>query len=225
MAYLILLRHGQSEWNKKNLFTGWIDIPLSPEGIDEAFKAGEEIKEIPIDSIYTSTLIRGTMTAMLAMSVHSSGKVPVILHEGEGKLSEWSKCYDAHSEAELVPVRQAWQLNERMYGELQGKNKQQMREEYGDEQVHIWRRSYATAPPNGESLKMTAERTLPYFDAEILPQVQQGKNILISAHGNSLRSIVMELDALSEQEVLELEIPTGKPILYQFKNNTFKKVT
>jgi len=225
MAYLILLRHGQSEWNKKNLFTGWIDIPLSPEGIDEAFKAGEEIKEIPIDSIYTSTLIRGTMTAMLAMSVHSSGKVPVILHEGEGKLSEWSKCYDAHSEAELVPVRQAWQLNERMYGELQGKNKQQMREEYGDEQVHIWRRSYAIAPPNGESLKMTAERTLPYFDAEILPQVQQGKNILISAHGNSLRSIVMELDALSEQEVLQLEIPTGKPILYQFKNNTFKKVT
>ncbi|MCH9625610.1 MAG: 2,3-bisphosphoglycerate-dependent phosphoglycerate mutase [Chlamydiales bacterium] len=225
MAYLILLRHGQSEWNKKNLFTGWIDIPLSPEGIDEAFKAGEEIKEIPIDSIYTSTLIRGTMTAMLAMSVHSSGKVPVILHEGEGKLSDWSKCYDAHSEAELVPVRQAWQLNERMYGELQGKNKQQMREEYGDEQVHIWRRSYAIAPPNGESLKMTAERTLPYFDAEILPQVQQGKNILISAHGNSLRSIVMELDALSEQEVLQLEIPTGKPILYQFKNNTFKKVS
>lgn len=216
MGRLILLRHGQSEWNKKNLFTGWIDIPLSEEGVEEAFQAGNEISQEPIDLIYTSTLIRGIMTAMLVMSVHQSGKVPVILHPGEGKLEEWSRCYDPETEAELIPVIKAWQLNERMYGELQGKNKQKMREEYGDEQVKIWRRSFATPPPRGESLKMTAERTLPYFEEEILPKLKEGKNILISAHGNSLRSIVMKLDGLSEEEVLNLEIPTGKSLIYEY---------
>jgi 2,3-bisphosphoglycerate-dependent phosphoglycerate mutase len=224
MARLILLRHGQSEWNKKNLFTGWIDIPLSAEGIEEAFEAGREIQQIPIDLIYTSTLIRGIITAMLAMTLHSSKRIPVILHPGEGKLEEWSHCYDAHSQTELIPVIRAWQLNERMYGELQGKNKQKMREEYGEGQVKIWRRSYSTPPPNGESLKMTAERTLPYFDQEIVPRLKEGKNILISAHGNSLRAVVMELDQLSEEEVLDLEIPTGKPILYECRGNTFTRV-
>lgn len=224
MARLILLRHGQSEWNKKNLFTGWIDIPLSEEGIEEALSAGREVQEIPIDLIYTSTLIRGIMTAMLVMTVHHSKKVPVILHPGEGRLEEWSKCYDASSEADLIPVIKAWQLNERMYGELQGKNKQKTREQYGDEQVKIWRRSFATPPPNGESLKMTAERTLPYFDEEIVPHLKEGKNILISAHGNSLRSIVMELDQLSEDQVLQFEIPTGHPIIYNFQDNQFTRI-
>jgi 2,3-bisphosphoglycerate-dependent phosphoglycerate mutase len=224
MGRLILLRHGQSEWNKKNLFTGWIDIPLSEEGVEEAFDAGREIQQVPIDLIYTSTLIRGIMTAMLAMTIHNLKKVPVILHPGEGKLEEWAQCYDEDSWAELIPVICAWQLNERMYGELQGKNKQKMRQQYGEEQVKIWRRSYAAAPPKGESLKMTAARTLPYFEEVITPQLKQGKNILISAHGNSLRSIVMQLDKLSEERVVELEIPTGKPIFYECQGNTFTKV-
>jgi len=225
MTYLILLRHGQSEWNKKNLFTGWIDIPLSEEGIVEAMAAGKEIRDVPIDLIYTSTLIRGIMTAMLAMTAHQSKKVPVILHRGEGKLEEWSQCYDNETQNGLIPVIRAWQLNERMYGELQGKNKQKMREQYGEEQVKIWRRSYATAPPKGESLKMTADRTIPYFEREIFPQITKGKNILISAHGNSLRSIVMELDRLSEEEVLHLEIPTGKPMIYKYHSSSFKRET
>lgn len=143
MGYLILLRHGQSEWNKKNQFTGWIDIPLSEQGVEEAFAAGKKIQNVPIDLIYTSTLIRGIMTVMLAMIHHQSKRVPVILHPGEGKLEEWSKCYDSEAESELIPVIRAWQLNERMYGELQGKNKQKMREQYGEEQIKIWRRSYA----------------------------------------------------------------------------------
>lgn len=224
MSRLILLRHGQSEWNKKNLFTGWIDIPLSQEGIKEALQAGEKIREIPIDKIYTSTLIRGIMTAMIAMINHASGRVPVILHTGQKRLEEWSKCYDDSSAAELVPVIEAWELNERMYGELQGKNKQKMREEYGEEQVKIWRRSFATPPPKGESLKMTAERALPYFRGNILPELEIGKNILISAHGNSLRSIVMHLDRLSEEEVLKLEIPTGKPLMYAWHDGLFARV-
>lgn len=224
MPRLILLRHGQSEWNKKNLFTGWIDIPLSAEGVEEALNAGEEIRDIPIDLIYTSTLIRGIMTGMLVMTVHSSGKVPTILHPNEGKLEEWAKCYDSESEAELIPVIRSWHLNERMYGELQGKNKQKMREMYGEEQVQIWRRSFSVPPPHGESLKMTAERTIPYFEEEIVPQLKKGKNILVSAHGNSLRSIVMDLDKLSEEEVVHLEIPTGKPIIYTFDEEGFKKI-
>lgn len=223
MSRLILLRHGQSEWNKKNVFTGWIDIPLSREGVDEAYRAGEEIKNIPIDMIFTSTLIRGMMTVMLAMLVHSSKKVPMILHQGEGKLDEWSKCYDQETEKELIPVIKAWELNERMYGELQGKNKEKMRQIYGPEQVQIWRRSYDVAPPGGESLKMTAERTLPFFEKHVIPELKKGKNVLISAHGNSLRSIVMQLDDLSEEEVLKLEIPTGKPLYYELHKSGFKK--
>lgn len=213
---LILLRHGQSEWNKKNLFTGWIDIPLSKEGVDEALEAGRLIRDVPIDLIFTSTLVRGIMTAMLAMSGHASGKIPVLLHSGEGKLDEWGKCYNLETLSTLIPVFRAWELNERMYGELQGMNKQEMREKYGEKQVQIWRRSFDVAPPQGESLKMTAERTLPYFRKNILAALEEGQNVFVSAHGNSLRSIVMEMDGLSEEEVMALEIPTGVPLFYQF---------
>lgn len=223
MSELILLRHGQSDWNKKNLFTGWIDIPLSKEGIEESLKAGEEIKTIPIDVIFTSTLIRGMMTALLAMSRHESEKVPLVLHPGEGILEEWGQCYNPKCAQSFIPVIRAWQLNERMYGKLQGMNKQEMREKYGEEQVQLWRRSYDIPPPDGESLKMTAERTIPYFQEKVISYLQEGKNVLISAHGNSLRSIVMDLDNLSQEEVLKLEIPTGQPIFYLYKNGIFKK--
>ena len=215
MGKLILLRHGQSVWNKKNIFTGWVDIPLSSAGIDEALKAGERISSIQIDLIYTSTLIRASMTAMLAMSKHQSGKVPAILHE-----SEW---YKPPQDADLIPTIVAEQLNERMYGDLQGKNKQMIKEKFGEEQFIKWRRSFATPPPNGESLKMTAERTLPYFESEIIPKLAEGKTVLIAAHGNSLRSIVMKLESLSEQQVVSLEIPTGDPIIYTYDNGNFIK--
>ncbi|MCH9609717.1 MAG: 2,3-bisphosphoglycerate-dependent phosphoglycerate mutase [Chlamydiales bacterium] len=215
MSKLILLRHGQSEWNKKNIFTGWVDIPLSPKGIEEALLAGEKIKSIPIDQIYLSTLFRASMTAMLAMSVHTSGRVPAIVHK-----EAW---YAIPEGAELIPTIVSEALNERMYGDLQGKNKQKIKEEFGEEQFIKWRRSFANPPPNGESLKMTAARTLPYFDNEIVPQLKAGKNILISAHGNSLRSIVMELDGLSEEEVISLEIPTGVPLFYTYEKGCFTK--
>ncbi len=221
MSYLILMRHGESLWNRANLFTGWVDVPLSPKGIEEALKGGEKIAHLPIDLVYISKLTRAEMTAFLALSKHDEGKTPVLMHPNEEKIGEWGKIY---SEKEILPVYAAWELNERYYGELQGNNKQQMREKYGDEQVQIWRRSYDIPPPGGESLKMTAERTLPYFDLEILPKLRMGKNIFISAHGNSLRSIIMELDDLSEEEVVSLEIPTGEPILYAFENDSLKKL-
>lgn len=219
---LVLVRHGQSEWNKRNLFTGWVDVPLSPEGIDEALKAGERIKHIPFDEIFVSTLSRAQLTAYLAMSVHDEGKVPRVIHT-KGKQEEWSHVYNPKSEEDTIPVHVAWELNERYYGELQGLNKQETREKFGDEQVKIWRRSFDTPPPNGESLKMCAARTIPYFQKEVVPLLEEGSNILISAHGNSLRSIVMHLDNLSEKEVLELELPTGEPLLYSMVDGKWHK--
>lgn len=220
---LILVRHGQSVWNKRDLFTGWVDVPLSKQGIQEAIKAGKQIADIPIDLIFVSTLIRSQLTAMLAMSEHKGGKVPRILHTGEGKVDEWNKIYDPETEKETIPVIKAWEINERMYGNLQGLNKQATREKFGDEQVKIWRRSYDVAPPEGESLKLTAERSIPYFKEKILPLLNEGKNIFVSAHGNSLRSIVMFLDNLSSEDVLKLEIGTGVPILYDFEDGKWTK--
>ncbi|MCB1109081.1 MAG: 2,3-bisphosphoglycerate-dependent phosphoglycerate mutase [Chlamydiia bacterium] len=220
MAQLVLLRHGQSVWNAKNLFTGWVDIPLSPKGIDEALKAGQKIRDIPFDVIFVSSLTRSQLTAMLAMSVHSEAKVPCVMHPHEGKQESWGKSYGTQ---ELIPTYVAWELNERMYGQLQGMNKDDARAKYGKEQVHIWRRSYATSPPGGESLKDTAARTLPYFQSTIVPHLDQGKNVLISAHGNSLRAIIMQLDNLSEEDVVKLEIPTGLPLFYTYKDGQFSQ--
>lgn len=225
MAKLILLRHGASVWNDLNLFTGWVDIPLSPKGIEESLAAGRAIAHIPVDVIFVSSLVRAQETAMLTMSVHKGGKVPCVLHPGGGKLEEWAQIYSKKTQEMCVPVIVAWQINERMYGELQGMNKQEMREKFGDEQVHIWRRSYDVAPPGGESLKMTAERSIPYFKEMIMPHLKQGKNVLVSAHGNSLRSIVMHLDNLKPDEVVKLEIPTGLPLIYSYDQGKWSKST
>jgi 2,3-bisphosphoglycerate-dependent phosphoglycerate mutase len=220
-SILILMRHGQSAWNKQNLFTGWVDIPLSQEGIQESIQGGEKIKNIPIDVIFTSTLIRAQMTLVLAMNQHESGKVPVFVHEG--KIGEWGGIYDKETKKATIPVIQAWELNERMYGCLQGLNKAQTAEKYGAEQVKIWRRSYDIAPPDGESLAMTAARTIPYFKNQIVPYLDRGENVFVAAHGNSLRSILMYLDNLTKEEVLELELATGEPIIYIYKEGKWSR--
>jgi 2,3-bisphosphoglycerate-dependent phosphoglycerate mutase len=222
MSKLILIRHGQSVWNKKNVFTGWVDVPLSREGVDEALKAGEQIAGIEFDVIFTSVQIRAIETAMIAMAANNSQKTPVVIHI-EGKMAEWTTIYNDAMSRNVIPVYRDWHLNERYYGELQGKNKAETAEVYGEEQVHIWRRSYDVAPPAGECLKDTAERTIPFFTETILPQLQAGKNVLVSAHGNSLRSIVMHIDGLSEEEVLKLEIPTGVPLYFEYKDGVLKR--
>jgi 2,3-bisphosphoglycerate-dependent phosphoglycerate mutase len=185
---LILLRHGESQWNLENRFTGWIDIPLTEKGKKEAYEVGKLLKDIPIDIAFTSVLSRAIDTLDQALR---------------------------GAEQDLVTIVKDAALNERMYGDLQGLNKAETAKKYGADQVKIWRRSYDVAPPGGESLKDNAARTLPYFDEHILPLVKQGKNVLISAHGNSLRAIVMELDKLSKEEVLELNIPNAVPIVYE----------
>ena len=193
MTSLVLLRHGESQWNLENRFTGWVDVPLSPKGIEEARAAGEKLKGFTFDRAYTSVLKRANDTLTIVLEIIGQEKIPI--------------DYD-----------QA--LNERHYGDLQGLNKEETAKKYGDEQVKIWRRSYDTQPPNGESLKDTAARVLPYWEKNIQPHVAKGENILIVAHGNSLRSLVMHLDGLTKEQVLELNIPTGLPLLYEFNAST-----
>ena len=219
---LILMRHGKSSWNERNLFTGWVDIPLSEKGIEEAVEGGKRIREMPIDVIFTSTLVRSHMTLVLVLMQHVSKKVPVFLHPGDEKLEGWEKIYGEEARKETIPVYMAWELNERMYGHLQGLNKAEMAEKYGADQIHIWRRSFDVAPPGGESLEMTAKRTLPYFREKIVPYLEKGQNVFVVAHGNSLRSIVMDLDGLSKEQVVKLEIPTGEPLVYSYEKGRWK---
>ncbi len=191
MSTLVLVRHGESQWNLENRFTGWVDVPLSPKGITEAKAAGEKIKKekIHFDIAYTSDLKRAQHTLTLILEALDQQSLSVVKHQA---------------------------LNERHYGDLQGLNKAETAEKFGDAQVKIWRRSYDIAPPGGESLKDTAARTLPYFDSKIMKDVEKGLNVIVAAHGNSLRSIVMELEKLTKEQVLELNLATGVPIIYQF---------
>lgn len=222
MAKVILMRHGQSAWNKNNLFTGWVDIPLSEEGIQESLEGGKKFKNIPIDVIYSSSLIRAHMTVVLAMLHHSSGKTPVFQHPGEGKLDTWGQIYSDRAKKTTIPVFCAWQLNERMYGKLQGLNKAETALKFGDDQVHRWRRSYDEAPPEGESLEMTAARAIPFFQQTIIPHLEKGETVFVAAHGNSLRSILMHLKGLSREEVVKLELTTGDPLIFSYSNGTWQ---
>lgn len=235
MTLLILMRHGQSMWNAANRFTGWVDVPLTNVGIEEAVEGGKQIAHLPIDEVHVSTLVRAQMTAMLALAQHDGGRIPVIQHpvpeegldglgENERHMAEWATIRGEAGRKDVLPVHVAWQLNERMYGDLQGLDKQATREQYGDEQVHIWRRSYDVPPPHGESLELCAARTLPYLESTLVPALEAGRNLFVAAHGNSLRSVVMAIEGLSEDEILSLEIPTGVPRVYAREDGAWRRV-
>jgi len=187
---LVLVRHGQSEWNLKNLFTGWRDVDLTEQGVKEAREAGRKLKAqgLTFDVAYTSALKRAQNTLALMLEEMGQSGLPVVKDQA---------------------------LNERDYGDLSGLNKDDARKKWGEEQVHIWRRSYDVAPPGGESLKDTLARTLPYYVTDILPRVLRGERVLIAAHGNSLRALVMVLERLSPEQILKREIGTGVPIIYR----------
>ncbi|HHN73046.1 MAG TPA: 2,3-bisphosphoglycerate-dependent phosphoglycerate mutase [Thermopetrobacter sp.] len=188
---LVLVRHGQSEWNEKNLFTGWADVGLTEQGIAEAHKAAHLLREkgMHFDEAFTSDLKRAQETLDIILADLGQTGIPVTRDKA---------------------------INERDYGDLVGMNKDEARRRWGPEQVHIWRRSYDVRPPGGESLKDTAERALPYFREHILPRVLAGEDVLVSAHGNSLRAIIMWLEKLTPEQVLKLELATGVPIVYRF---------
>lgn len=219
MKQLVLVRHGQSAWNQENRFTGWVDVPLSPLGIEEAQAAGKLLKEqgFEFDLLFTSLLRRAIKTSFLVL---------------EQLDQEW------------LPVKRSWRLNERMYGALQGLDKAETAERHGDKQVQIWRRSYDVPPPpmaetdqywpgkdrryadlkpselpKTECLKDTVARFLPYWEKEIVPEIKAGKRVLIVAHGNSLRALIKHLDNISDNDIVELNIPTGAPLLYEFDDN------
>ena len=174
------------------------------------------------------------MTAMIALAQNDHGKTPVFQYspsengehasQNETRMIEWAQINGTSGGKNILPVHVSWQLNERMYGDLQGLNKEATRQQYGAEQVHIWRRSYDVPPPNGESLELTAQRTIPYLEESIIPQLSNGKNLFIAAHGNSLRSIIMSIESLSKDEVLSLEVPTGVPLIYQYENGEWSKL-
>jgi len=216
MAQLILVRHGQSVWNLENRFTGWVDVPLSKKGIDEAILAGEKLKDVEFDVIYVSHMLRSIQTLHYILIKSNSKKTPIIYHE-EKRIRDWE--HHAGDESKELPIYQSVDLAERYYGDLQGLNKAEMMKRYGEAQVHMWRRSYDVNPPGGESLKDTTMRTIPYFKNHILKDVQKDKTILVVAHGNSLRSITMHLENISEQDIPNLEIPTGIPIVYKLDKN------
>jgi 2,3-bisphosphoglycerate-dependent phosphoglycerate mutase len=189
MASLIIIRHGESVWNLENRFTGETDIDLSPHGIEEAHRAGKLIKDYSFDKAYTSVLIR---------AIHT---LDIVLEE------------TGHKD---VPVYRSAALNERNYGSLQGLNKKETEDKYGAEQVMLWRRSFTVRPPDGESLEDTYNRTIPYYKNFIAPELIVGKNILIVAHGNSLRALMMFLEGITEEEISKVNLPTGAPRYYQF---------
>lgn len=213
MATLVLVRHGQSQWNLENRFTGWVDVPLSLKGREEATAAGKKLRDIRFDAIYVSHLIRAIQTLEYILQESTDKRTPIIYHE-EQKIHSWE--HHAGESKNEIPVLQAVDLAERYYGDLQGLNKAETMKKYGEAQVQLWRRSYDISPPNGESLKDTCERTIPYYKKHIEPELQEGKNILIVAHGNSLRSITKYVENISDQEIPSIEIPTGVPIMYMF---------
>ncbi len=214
MSKLVLVRHGQSQWNLENRFTGSVDVPLSKKGIEEAISAGKKLKDYEFDTMYVSHMLRAIQTLHYIIIESSSKKTPIIKHY-EKRISKWELNYRGDPKQE-IPVYQSVELAERYYGDLQGLNKQKTREKYGDKQVKLWRRSFDINPPNGESLKNTSERTIPYYKKYILKDLKEGKDVLVSAHGNSLRSIVMYVENVSKEEIPNLEIPTGVPIVYTF---------
>lgn len=187
MSRLILLRHGQSVWNQENRFTGFVDVELSEKGVQEAVLAGRALGNEAVDVVFTSVLKRAIDTA------------DIVLREAH------KDCLRLTSPA----------LNERHYGDLQGLNKDEVRAQYGAEQVHVWRRSYDVAPPGGESLKQTCERVIPYFYSDIAPRLKRGQNVWVVAHGNSLRGLIKELEHLDDKQIVDVEIPTGVPIRYE----------
>lgn len=214
MGRLILIRHGESIWNRQNRFTGWVDVPLSITGIAEAQKAGELLADEHFDVAFTSALARAQDTLHEILKKNRAGNQYRYVHESE---RDWYEHFTpTDDDTRQLKVHSSAKLNERYYGDLQGLNKDRARQKFGHDVVHQWRRSYDIPPPGGESLEMTAARTIPYYRSHIMPHLERGEQVLISAHGNSLRSIIMHIEEMSPQQIFNYELATGIPHVYDF---------
>jgi len=211
---LVLVRHGKSVWNSQNRFTGWVDVSLSREGMEEAVRTGLLLRDMRFDLAFTSSLLRAqdTLYEILKQNRHCDEYMRV--HELS---SDWYEHFvPVGVDLSELKIYISEKLNERYYGDLQGKNKDAARKEYGADKVHLWRRSYDIPPPGGESLEMTAQRVIPYYRTHIEPHLARGESVLVSAHGNSLRALIMHLEELTKEQILDYELPTGSPHIYRF---------
>lgn len=220
MSTLILVRHGLSKWNLTNKFSGWVDIPLADQGIKEAQKCAEELKDFQIDLAFTSELTRAQQTLLIILS--KQHKTGIFIHnkKREGDWYDMSSKYDK----EEIPIISTEILNERYYGVLQGMDKDDARKKYGEKQVLAWRRGYKEKPPKGESLEDVYNRVLPFFTKKICPKLRDNNNILIVAHGNTIRAILKFIEKYNETDIVNLEIPTAKPIIYKYDHKKFNKL-
>lgn len=219
MGYLVLVRHGESRWNLDNKFTGWVDVPLSEKGIYEALVTAEQLEGFGIDIAFTSTLTRAQETLLLVLA--KQDYTGIFMHKD--KRHRARMLHPRVLESHETPIHTSSALNERFYGKLQGMNKNKARQKFGEKQVFVWRRSYGVRPPGGECLKDTYARAVPYFVKYIMPEVRKGKNVIVSAHGNSLRAIVKYLDEIEDERIPNLELPTGKPIIYHYARGRLKQ--
>ncbi len=216
MSQLILVRHGESRWNSSGRFTGWVDVPLNELGIKESLAAARRLKTTPIHVGFVSKLKRAQDTLNIILAQQK--RTGIFLHTGEKK-QEWYSC-DHHTEKSEILVHTTSLLNERYYGTLQGLYKQDVRSQYGDDQVLAWRRSYATRPPGGESLHDVYKRVIPFFLKNIIPKLQEGKNVIVASHGNTIRVIVKYLEKVSTEQLPYLNLPFGKPLLFTYRNGS-----
>jgi len=219
MSKLLLQRHLKSQWNVENRFAGWVDNPLSEEGIAQGEAAAEQLKGLNIDIVYTSPLSRNKQTVLRILRL-LGGKYPIFQYLN-GKMQDWGKF---EGPINHIPVFVAEELNERYYGKLQGLNKDEAKKVYGEEQVHLWRRSYDVAPPEGESLKDTYNRAVPFFQKVIEPELKAGKDILIVSSGNALRSIVKYIENISDDDIVNFELSFGELVKYDFNEEKYQKL-
>jgi len=213
MAKLFLLRHLKSQWNLENRFSGWVDVPLCKEGIKKAEEIAKKVFKFKIDTIYSSPLFRNQNTIVRILD-HSGKKYPIFIHLDEGKMKKWGNFKETHKNYFSVCISE--NLNERYYGKLQGLNKDEIIKKYGAEKVHLWRRGFDSHPPGGESLRDTFKRTVPFYRRYIERNLKQGKNVLVIASHNSLRAIIKHIEKISDKDIIDVEVPYGGLIKYEF---------
>ncbi len=222
MGTLVMIRHGESRWNLDNRFSGWVDVPLSANGIEEAEHCSSHCEKFEFDMGFTSNLERAQSTILIVLS--KQDRTGIFQHKGESPFYHWT-CYSNRCAIDDIPIYIDERLNERYYGALQGLDKREAEKKYGEERVLRWRRGYADRPPRGESLEDTFHRVIPYFTRSILPHLKKGKTILLAAHGNTLRAIIKHLEGTSDDAIAFVDLPKAKPIVYQWKNGSFKHLS
>lgn len=221
MSILVLVRHGESRWNECNRFQGWVDVPLSENGVREAEHCAKHCKEFDFSAAYTSALVRAQETLLLILA--QQGRTGIFQHDHDPRYSKWVKTSNHCGDGD-IPIFETQTMNERYYGDLQGMEKIEAEKKYGKSKLLVWRRGYEERPPNGESLKEVFERVHPYFMKHVQPRLKRGETVLLSGHGNTLRSIIMHLEHITEEDIAFVDLPGARPLVYEFTRGKYKRI-